>query len=362
MKSLSLLIKPASSLCNMRCRYCFYADVASHREVACQGVMAPDTMRAVIDRAFEVGTDTDVTFAFQGGEPTLAGLDYFEAFVAAVQEKRAGQSVHYALQTNGLLLDEQWVSFLKKHHFLVGLSLDGPQTLHDYVRPDAKGAGTYHKVVQAANLLRAGGVPFNILSVLTSQAAKHPQNLYRFFSRLGCEHVQLIPCLPGLDGQRTAYALAPREFASFYKVFYRLWMNDVARGRAVFHVTLFDNLAMMFAGYAPQQCGMMGVCFPQYVVEGTGDVYPCDFYVLDEYRCGNVKSDSLKEIFESAPMQGFFKEPRRHCSSCEDCPFVPVCRRNCKRLNVAYYTDTYCGYRDFLEFAAPSLGRLSRMM
>lgn len=362
MKRISFLIKPASSLCNMRCRYCFYADVSAHREVKSHGVMQPQTMCALIDRALALDEDADITFAFQGGEPTVAGLDFFRAFTAYVEENRARQTIHYALQTNGYLLDREWAEFFHTHAFLVGISLDGYRDLHNWLRPDAAGAGTYDRVMRAIELLRDAQVDFNVLTVLTAQLAKHPQKLYKFYRQHKLDYVQLIPCLPGFDDEEgDEFSLTPEAFASFYKAFFRLWTEDFRRGHYV-SVTLFDNVIPLFRGYPPQQCGMLGSCAPQFVVESNGDVYPCDFYVLDRYRCGNVATDTLEDMATCDAVKTFLAEPRRDCSQCAACPFERICHKNCKRLNVAYYREDYCGYRDFLEYAAPAMQQIARSL
>lgn len=361
MKHISFLIKPASSLCNMRCRYCFYADVSDHRQVKSHGVMQADTMHALIDRALGLGEDAEVTFAFQGGEPTVAGLDFFRAFTDYVEQHRINHTIHYALQTNCYLLDEEWAEFFHRHNFLVGVSLDGYRDLHNWLRPDASQRGTYDRVMRAIELLRAAEVDFNVLTVLTAQLAKHPQKLYKYYRQHHLDYVQLIPCLPGLDDEDDEFSLTPEAFASFYKAFFRLWTEDFRRGRYM-SVTLFDNVIPLFRGYPPQQCGMLGRCAPQFVVESNGDVYPCDFYVLDQYRCGNVVSDSLEDMATCDAVKSFLAEPRRDCSQCATCPFERICHKNCKRLNIAYYREDYCGYRDFLEYAAPAMQQIARSL
>lgn len=362
MKHISFLIKPASSLCNMRCRYCFYADVSDHREVKSHGVMQPQTMRALIDRALGLGEDAEITFAFQGGEPTVAGLDFFRDFTQYVADHRSRQTIHYALQTNGYLLDEDWAEFFHTHDFLVGVSLDGYQDLHNWLRPDAAGKGTYNRVMHAIELLRTAGVDFNVLSVLTAQLAKRPQKLYKFYRQHNLDYVQLIPCLPGFDDENgDEFSLTPEAFATFYKAFFRLWTEDFRRGHYM-SVTLFDNVIPLFRGYPPQQCGMLGRCAPQFVVESNGDVYPCDFYVLDRYRCGNVETDTLEDMATCEAVRTFLAEPRRDCTQCATCPFERICHKNCKRLNVAYYREDYCGYRDFLEYAAPAMQQIARSL
>lgn len=345
----------------MRCRYCFYCDVAAHREQPRAQVMSEDVTDAIIDRALAVAGDAHVSFAFQGGEPTLAGLDFFESFVARVEARRERQQVRYALQTNGYLIDESWAAFLAKHRVLAGVSVDGYRDLHDSLRPDAHGAGTYGRAMGAVRLLREAGVDVNVLTVLTVQLARHPQQVFKWIERERIGHIQFIPCLPGLDDVSDTFSLSPRSFAAFYKRLFDLWWKSCANGRYV-SIWLFENMMQMALGQFPSQCGMLGRCAPQFVVEGDGSVYPCDFYALDEYRVGNIRTDDLEQMALCETMRAFLDEPRRPCADCTDCPFEGICHRNCKRLNIAYYDADYCGLRDFLSYAWPGLDRMAHML
>ena len=360
-KHIGFLIKPASSACNMRCRYCFYCDVAAHREERRARVMGWDVADAIIERALAVAPDAHVSFAFQGGEPTLAGLDFFRSFVARVEERRDRQQVSWALQTNGYLIDGEWAAFFREHGFLIGVSVDAYRDLHDSMRPDAHGAATYARVMGGVRLLRESGVDVNILSVLTSQMAAHPQRVFSFIKREGITHIQFIPCLPGLDDEHDAFSLGPREFSSFYRRLFDLWWRELGAGSYV-SIWLFENIMQMALGQLPSQCGMLGRCAPQFVVESDGSVYPCDFYALDEYRVGDIRNDDLEAMATCEAMHAFLREPRRACSQCADCPFEGMCHRNCKRLNIAYYDEGYCGLREFLEYAYPGLQRVARMI
>lgn len=360
-KHIGFLIKPASSACNMRCRYCFYCDVAAHREERRARVMGWDVADAIIERALAVAPDAHVSFAFQGGEPTLAGLDFFRSFVARVEERRDRQQVSWALQTNGYLIDGEWAAFFREHGFLIGVSVDAYRDLHDSMRPDAHGAATYARVMGGVRLLRESGVDVNILSVLTSQMAAHPQRVFSFIKREGITHIQFIPCLPGLDDEHDAFSPGPREFSSFYRRLFDLWWRELGAGSYV-SIWLFENIMQMALGQFPSQCGMLGRCAPQFVVESDGSVYPCDFYALDEYRVGDIRTDGLEDMATCEAMHSFLREPRRACSQCADCPFEGMCHRNCKRLNIAYYDEGYCGLREFLEYAYPGLQRVARML
>lgn len=180
------------------------------------------TYQAIVDRAFGLGDDTEVTFAFQGGEPTCAGLDFFRSFCAYVDEHRTRQTIHLAIQTNGYVIDDTRAAFLAQHNFLVGVSIDGYPEMHDWLRPDARGEGTMTRILDAIAALRRAGADFNILTVLTDQLAHHPQKLYRFYKQHKFDFVQLIPCLPGLDKTSDEFSLEPESFACFYKTFFRL--------------------------------------------------------------------------------------------------------------------------------------------
>lgn len=345
----------------MRCAYCFYRDVADHRQHAVRALMDRDTMRAIVDRAFGLGTDARVSFAFQGGEPTLAGIDFYRSFVSYVNERRERQQVSYALQTNGHTLTQEWADFFRENDFLVGVSVDAYRELHDSLRNDVALGPTHARVMSSVKMLRAAGVEFNVLTVLSAQLARHPQRVFKFLRREGIDYVQFIPCLEGLEGEGAEYALAPRAFSSFYRTFFDLWLAEARAGR-LFSVGLFDNVMQLSLGQYPQACGMLGRCAPQFVVESNGDVYPCDFFALDEYRCGNIAEDSLEAMATCDAMRGFLAEPRRACSACEDCPFEGICHRNCKRLNAAYYDEDYCGYREFLEHAYEPLSQVARAL
>lgn len=363
MKNLSFLIKPASSSCNLKCRYCFYADVSEHRQIKSNGIMKEDTMQTLINKALEIlDEDGEVTFAFQGGEPTVAGLPYFRAFTAYVdQQKKATQVIHYALQTNAYVVDEEWCSFFHTYDFLIGVSLDGYKENHDYFRLTTGNKATYRMVMQAIRCLRAFDVKFNILTVLSKQLAKHPKKLYEFYQKEGFDYIQLIPCLAGLDEESNPFALTPQLFASFYKLFYDDWLKEMQAG-TYRSIGLFDNIIPMFVDIPPQQCGLLGYCSLQFVVESDGSIYPCDFYVLDEYMGGNVKDMDLMAIAQSEPMQRFLKEKKTMSPLCGTCPFTSICHGNCKRMNSLYFTENYCGYQDFLKYAYPTMVTIAKQI
>lgn len=360
---LSFLIKPASSSCTLHCRYCFYNDVSEHREFKTYGNMEEETFHALIDQACDIVDDAgDITFAFQGGEPTVVGITFFHAFCAYVdQRKKPNQKIHYAIQTNAYSIDEAWCELFSSHSFLVGVSLDGYKENHDYFRLTNKNKATYQRVMQSIACLRRYHVDFNILTVLSKQLAKHPQKLYEFYKKEDFTNIQLIPCLAGLEEKDNPFMLTPHLFASFYKVFYNLWLKDFKQGKAM-SIYLFDNIIPMFADIPPQQCGLLGYCSLQFVVEANGSVYPCDFYVLDQYCGGNITKMNLKNIAESEAMRSFLQEKKEMSPLCSTCPFISVCHGNCKRMNTLYFDEQYCGYQDFLMHAYPSMEVIAQML
>lgn len=343
------LIKPVSSSCDLKCKYCFYHDVSEHRSTANWGIMTEQTMLSIISKALNVENDAMITFAFQGGEPTLIPLTFYENFVAQVKRhKKEKQIIHYAIQTNGYTIDDHWCRFFKKNNFLVGVSLDGYAKNHDYFRLTRKNQGTFKAVMKNIEAFRKYDIDFNILTVLSKPLAKHPEKLYHFYLENDLHYIQLIPCLPGLKQNDDPFALTPKLFAEFYKTFYKLWLEDFKQGKPL-SITLFDNLILIFKGIYPSVCGMLGQCQMQYVIEANGDIYPCDFYVLDAYRCGNINRQSLLELKQSKQAVEFLNEIHPSCSLCQNCKFINICHSNCKRLSVTYFNEHYCGYQDFLE-------------
>ena len=361
MKYLSFLIKPASSSCNLACSYCFYRDVSKRRTTGSYGIMTEDVMKSLIDQAFTaIDHDGFLTFAFQGGEPTLAGLEYFRSFIKYVNSKKTGQSVYYSIQTNGTTMNEDWALFFKENHFLVGVSLDGYKSNHDHFRQDGTKSGTFDKIMMNIDLLKKFKVDFNILTVLTNRLAGHADAFYEFLKSEEFSYVQCIPCLGELTGEG-GYQLTAENYFKFYSRLYYLWYNDYVNGQYT-SVTLFDNLLLMLTDRPPQQCGMMGLCTAQLVVEANGNVYPCDFYVLDQYYCGNLVTDSLDQIIYSEPMQNFLREKRILPPVCDTCPFFKICRGGCKRQNVVYLSKNECAHQKLLSYLYPSMSMIAKTL
>lgn len=362
MKQISIMIKPASALCNLRCKYCFYADIADLREVRSFGIMPAETTEKILSciRA-DLEPGDSVTFAFQGGEPTVAGLPYFRHFTSIVDQWE-GIDIHYALQTNATLLDEDWCHFLKKYDFLLGVSWDVLADCHDAARLDAAGEGTNKRVLHAIGLLNNYKVEYNVLCTLTNFVARHPNQVWKQLVKHDIQYVQFTPCLDDLESTGSSpYALNPKRFASFYNQLFDLWYADYKAGKYR-SVKLIDDIVNLLAFGIPSACGINGRCSPQIIVEANGNVYPCDFYCTDEYLLGNLCDTSLQQLYESAKMRAFLTRPHRRPGLCAACEFARFCGGNCKRMQKQVccgQDDDYCGYQDFLRTHAKDFEQIA---
>lgn len=362
MPPVSVLIKPASGLCNMRCHYCFYADETRNRHTALHGVMSPQTMENLIRETLAYAEDR-CEFGFQGGEPTLAGLDYFRAFTRMCDQHNVNRvSIGFSLQTNGLAIDKEWTRFFRDHRFLVGLSLDGPAHINDLNRLDSQGNSTFRRVMTVAKLLRQEAVDFNVLTVVTRQAARHIHQIYHFFMDNGLVYQQYIPCLDPL-GQpqgRLPYSLTPQLYGRFLCELFDLWLRDRQQGRFVY-IRFFENIVGILQGHSPDSCDMCGRCISQYVTEADGSVYPCDFYMLDAFRLGNFNQHTFKELAVSPVGQAFIRQSLEKDPQCLACPFLSVCRGGCRRHRqqnpaASLEQNYFCSaYRTFFPYALPRL-------
>lgn len=274
--------------------------------------------------------------------------------------------VCFSLQTNGMDLTPAWADFLAENRFLVGLSLDGVKETHDANRVTPQGEGTFQRVLRAVQLLESHGAAFNILTVVNRQTAPQVERIYRFYQRSRLGYLQFIPCLDPLGeapGEQD-YSLSPREYGRFLCRLFDLWYQDAVGQRAP-SIRQFENYIEMLLGFPPEACGMAGICGMQHVVEADGSVYPCDFYVLDGYRLGNLCTDSLEEINRRREALGFVQQSRAVDRACRDCPHFSLCRGGCRRYRPveadgSLGRNTLCpGYREFFAYAAPRLKELA---
>lgn len=367
MQYVNFLVKPASSLCNMRCRYCFYEDEAANRAQASMGVMSAQTAELLIRQALEtVDFNGQISFAFQGGEPTVAGLGFFQNFVETVRRLNTRRiPVSYSIQTNGLALDGEWAEFLAKNRFLVGLSLDGDKAIHDEFRVDAAGKGTWARVQKNLTLLQKAGVECNLLCVVTRRCAKSAVRVYHALQKTGIRYLQFIPCLDPLGeprGQRP-WSLTPEDYGAFLCALFDEWYRDWEAGRYT-SVRLFDDYVHLAMGLPAGTCATSGSCGAYFVVEADGGVYPCDFYVLDQWKLGDLKDTPLAAMGKSERAKHFLADGLEHPAPCAACRWQSLCFGGCKR---DWTTDAegqkqnyYCSsFQRFFAHAEPRLRRIA---
>ena len=341
----------------MRCRYCFYSDISTLRETPSYGIMTEETIDKILDNVFTDVVDGDeVSFGFQGGEPTMAGLPWFLYFAEAVNQRKKGTVINYAFQTNGLLLDGPWCEFFHDNNFLIGLSIDAGKRFHDRNRLSSLGEGTYDSCLKAKELLEKHKVEYNILCVLTNEIAKDPERIWRFIVNENIRYIQFIPCLeppPGSadDVKNRGNILRPGFFANFYTRLLPWWITELEKDNYI-SVKLFDDVVNYFFKGIPSSCGINGQCHNQYVVEADGSVFPCDFYCFDNHKAGNLKDTSLRDLFYSLKVQSFLSEKIEMPKLCRSCRFSKACRGGCKRMRNVMYAgkdDALCGFKSFLD-------------
>ena len=329
-------------------------DESKNRNVPSHGLMKKETMVRLIDRIAENLNENGIAnISFQGGEPMMSGITYFRDFISEMK-KHPGIEVHYSLQTNGTLIDEEFAQFFKENNFLLGVSIDGYEENMNFYRLAPHIENVHQNALEGIGLLRKHGVDFNVLTVITRKLAEHPEELFSFYLSQGIEFVQLIPCLPAFGVEDDGMSLTPELYARFYKSFFKAWKRAYHEGHYI-NVNLFENLMAMLQGYYPYQCGMIGRCSPQQVVEANGDVYPCDFYCLDQYKMGNIQDLSFSELRISEGVKILMTGSNCEKEICKTCRFRNICHGGCQRQNVCYLKDDYCAYKDVLNRIVPKL-------
>ncbi len=352
MKKLILLVKPAAGLCNMDCGYCFYRPVSEGRE---NRIMTRGTADLLIEKIARF-SPSEVSVMFQGGEPTLAGLDFYKYFVGKMRE-RIKAPVFYSIQTNALLIDDAFARFIKENIFLTGVSLDGARKTNDRYRLDSGGESVLPRVLDAVSLLNKHKVDFNILSVVDDKNAADIESTYAYFKKHRFGYLQFIPCIDGGGG----ISLSAESYETFLKKLFDLWYDDYMSGNYI-SVRHIDNYIGILAGRAPESCAMCGTCGHYFVVESDGSIYPCDFYCGDSYKVGTLYDDSPFEINEKH--RAFIEESLLIHSHCKSCKYYALCRGGCRRDRINNYSENiYCGsYYNFFEYAIERMAAIARSL
>jgi uncharacterized protein len=324
-----LLAKPTGAICNLDCHYCFFLS----KEQLYPGSkfrMTDELLETYIQQLLESHQTPEVTIAWQGGEPTLMGLEFFQRSIALVEKhKKSGQQVTHTLQTNGTRLDDAWGQFFRQHNFLIGLSVDGPQYLHDTYRVDKRGRGSFEQVMLGWEILKQHQVDFNILCTVNAANGDRPLEVYRFFrDELGAEFIQFIPIIERVnaDGstliqqgkQVTERSVKPEQFGQFLSGVFDEWVRrDVGK----IFIQHFDAALANWVGVQPGVCIFSKTCGNALALEHNGDLYSCDHFVEPDYKLGNIQETPMLELIASDRQRQFgrakFEALPKYCRDCE---------------------------------------------
>ena len=346
-----VMLKPVGSSCNLGCDYCYYLDKGS-------GVVMDDELLEEFTRQYiEAQTTPQVLFTWHGGEPLLKPLSFYQRALELQRKYAHGRQIDNCLQTNGTLLTDEWCVFLRENNFLVGISIDGPQPLHDAYRRTRRGGSSWHDVMRGIRMLQQYGVEWNAMATVNAVNVEHPLEFYRFFREVGCEFLQFTPVV---EPDKPDCSITADQWGRFLCTLYDEWVRqDVGR----LFVQLFDATLANWAGVVPGVCSMSATCGQAAVMEADGTVYACDHFVRPDYRLGNIRQQTLTEMLYGGRQRqfGLSKEtalPRE----CRECRWLFACHGECPKNRLA--TDRYnqpglnslCrGYRQFFAHVATDM-------
>jgi uncharacterized protein len=293
-------------------------------------------------------------------------LDFFIDIVEIINEfKKPDQQISLAIQTNGTLLDEKWASFFKENNVLVGLSVDGPKEIHDTHRLGRKKQDTHAIVAKNMKMLKDNEVAFNTLTVITKANVERGTELVKYFLEKGSSYMQFIPCVESIDGKIADYSPTPGQYAKFLIEVFDLWLGD---GQPNFYVRLFDEMLITFVEYVPASCYFAPTCIANLVIEHDGTVFPCDFFVEDEWKLGNINDKSFDEISNDPLLTKFIERKRILDTKCESCEYKSLCFGDCPKyrlsldgdkIDIAYFCEAY---KEFFEYAMPKFKEIKRAL
>ena len=353
----SVMIKPVGDLCNLRCSYCYYRGVSPARSD--KQLLAIERVDRMLPEWLGQGS-RQIAISFQGGEPTLAGLKWFEDFFAAVDRyRRADQNISLALQTNGLLIDKAWAKMLAAHRVLVGLSIDGPEPLHDKYRRNAKAVGSFKNILKAGEFLLNEGAAVNVMVLLNDGNVRDPEGLYSFLKRQGFQWLQFIPCVEWDEkGMLHPFCVTPQAYGKFLVELLEAWYRqDVGR----IFVRHFESMIIKLAGMASDLCYFEPYCNPGLTVEHEGSVYGCAHFVRKEWYLGSVDDSDWLHWDKHPRYLQFARQKAKLPSSCLSCPNLELCGGGCqKHRHPRTGENVLC--LAYKRFFATSLGRLKGLV
>lgn len=368
------MLKPAGSLCNLRCKYCYYLEKDKLYKQCKNHVISDELLEKFIKEYIEAQTTPQVLFTWHGGETLMRPISFYKRALELQRIYGRGRQIDNCIQTNGTLLTDEWCQFFKDNNFLVGVSIDGPQEFHDEYRRTATNKPTFVKVMNGINLLNKHGVEWNALAVVNDYNADYPLEFYRFFKQIGCKYIQFSPIVervvkredgltlaPGMQGGDAGladFSITPEQWGNFLCTIFDEWVhNDVGE----YFVQLFDATLANWVGQAPGVCILAEECGHAGVMEFNGDVYSCDHFVFPEYRLGNIREKTITEMLYSDQQKRFSKLKSQSLpKECRECKWLFACNGECPKNR--FIKDRYgnpgknylCeGYRMFFEHVAP---------
>ncbi|MBI5284880.1 MAG: anaerobic sulfatase maturase [Chloroflexi bacterium] len=370
MPHLPLMFKTVSTDCNLDCTYCYYRQSLEGTRVRrrVQETMLSHLLPEYMDYVADVGV---ASFGWQGGEPTLMGLDFFRRLVALQERAAKGRSmvISNALQTNATLVDDEWARFFADFQFLIGVSLDGPEWVHDVDRRDRGGHGTFRRVMSGIDAVRRAGVDLNILCVVGPHNVGRASELLAFYRQEGLTHLQFIPAMDfqAMEPERPpAYLITPEEYGEFLEVLFDEWYGTA--GAPSVSIRIFNNFLQSFLGIANDLCVHGDRCDAGLVIEHNGDVYPCDFFIDPRWKLGNVLQQPLSAIASSADRRAFIGQKQPLPQECARCEYVAFCKGGCPRnrlqgMDNSELPDYFCAsYKRFFAHASGRLRALQERM
>ncbi len=373
-KPLYVMLKPAGAHCNLACKYCYYLEKNKLYPTAQRHLMSDEMLEQFTREYIEAQTMNQVLFTWHGGEPLLRSIDFYRKALSLQQKYAGGRRIDNVIQTNGTLLTDEWCEFFAQNHWLVGISIDGPQPDHDHYRLTAAGKPSWKKVMQGIKLLKKHGVEWNVMAVVNAYNANHPLEFYRFFKENGCQFLQFTPIVERLtrheDGRTLASladkdefslseaSVAPEQWGYFLCAIFDEWVRkDVGK----IFVEIFDCTLANWMGISPGICAYSKECGHAGVMEHNGDVYSCDHFVFPEYKLGNIRDHSLIDMLYGEQQQEFSR--LKHSSlprQCKECDMEFACHGECpkNRFMKDKYGDSglnyLCpGYYHYYQHVAP---------
>ena len=368
-----VMLKPAGSLCNLRCKYCYYLEKNELYKDSRNHIITDELLEKFIKEYIEAQTMPEVLFTWHGGETLMRPVSFYKKALELQRVYGRGRRIDNCIQTNGTLITDEWCQFFKENNFLVGVSIDGPQEFHDEYRKTATGKPTFRQVMKGINLLNKHGVEWNALAVVNDFNADYPLDFYHFFKEIGCHYIQFTPIVeriidradgltlaPGMQegGRMADFSVTAEQWGDFLCAIFDEWVHhDVGN----YYIQLFDATLANWVGQAPGICTMARECGHAGVMEFNGDVYSCDHFVYPEHKLGNLHSQTIYEMMNSPKQKEFSK--MKHLmlpQQCKECNVLFACHGECPKNR--FVKDKYgnpglnylcSGYHKFFTHVAP---------